>query len=60
MKKLAHVAEQGREPGDRDQQVDVDRALAGDGAAEHITVSPGTTRPTKAPVSAKAKTPTSR
>src|SRR6201999_4227031 len=28
------VAEPGREPGDRDQQVDVDRALAGDGAAE--------------------------
>ena len=25
-----------------------------------ITVSPGTTRPTKAPVSRKAKTPTSR
>ena len=28
------VAEPGREPGDGDQQVDVDRALAGDGAAE--------------------------
>ena len=28
------VAGPGREPGDRDQQVDVDRALAGDGAAE--------------------------
>ena len=54
------VPEPGGEPGDRDQQVDVDRALAGDRAAESITVSPGTTSPTKAPVSAKAKQPTSR
>ncbi len=34
MKKLVVSPSQGGEPGDRDQQVDVDRALAGDGAAE--------------------------
>ena len=31
----------GGEPGDRDQQVDVDRALAGDGAAEQHHRLPG-------------------
>ena len=34
MKKLVVSPGQAAEPGDRDQQVDVDRALAGDGAAE--------------------------